>query len=81
MSDIKSEIRRIRMSRRPGVTQAGTTAVEFAVLSILFFTIIFGIIEVTRLLFVYNTLQEVTRRAAVAAVGVFTQHTAALETV
>lgn len=44
---------------------------EFALLATVFFTFVFGIIEVSRLLFVYNTLQEVTRRGAAAAVGVY----------
>lgn len=47
--------------------QAGTAAIEFALLAIIFFTIIFGIIEVARALYMFNTLQEVTRRAASAA--------------
>jgi hypothetical protein len=46
-------------------------AVEFAFLAMIFFTFVFGIMEVSRLLFVYNTLQEVTRRAASAAVNVY----------
>jgi hypothetical protein len=37
----------------------------------IFFTFIFGVIEVARLMYVYNTLQEVTRRAAAAAVSVY----------
>jgi hypothetical protein len=39
---------------------------------------VFGIIEVSRLLFVYNTLQEVTRRAAAAAVNVYPGNAVAL---
>lgn len=53
-------------------------AVEFALLATLFFTFVFGIIEVSRLLFVYNTLQEVTRRGAAAAVGVYPHESGAL---
>lgn len=56
---------------RPLIRQAGTTAVEFALLAILFFTLVFGIIETARLLFVFNTLQEVTRRAAAAGAKVY----------
>lgn len=40
-------------------------------LAVIFFTCVCGIVEVTRLLFVYNTLHEVTRRAALAAVNVY----------
>jgi hypothetical protein len=57
--------------RRPNTSQSGTAAVEFALLAMVFFTMVFGIIEVSRLLYVYNTLQDVTRRAASAAARVY----------
>jgi len=60
-----------RIGWRPLKTQAGTTAVEFALLVVIFLMFVFGIIEVARLLFVFNTLHEVTRRAAAAAVNVY----------
>lgn len=60
-----------RSARRPSTTQSGTTAVEFALLAAMFFMLVFGLIETARLLFVYNTLQEVTRRAAAAAASVY----------
>ncbi|MGJ7915266.1 TadE/TadG family type IV pilus assembly protein [Massilia sp. LXY-6] len=66
---------------RPRTSQAGTTAIEFALLAGLFFTLVFGTIEVARLMFVYNTLQEVTRRAAVAAVNVYPGDTTAIDKV
>jgi hypothetical protein len=44
--------------------QAGTFAVEFGLIVIMFFTILFMIMELARVLYVWNTLQEVTRRAA-----------------
>jgi hypothetical protein len=44
--------------------QRGLTSVEFAIIGALFFTVLIGIIEVGRLLFTWNTLHEVTRRAA-----------------
>lgn len=47
--------------------QAGTAAVEFALIAVIFFTVIFGTLELARWEFVLNTLQEVTRRAAAAA--------------
>lgn len=56
-------------------SQAGVAAVEFALLAIIFFMFVFGVIEIARLLFVLNTLQEVTRRAAAAAVGVYPRDT------
>ncbi|UVW26846.1 TadE/TadG family type IV pilus assembly protein [Massilia sp. H6] len=50
----------------PGPTkrQSGVAAVEFALVAVLFFTFVFGIVEVARAMYVFNTLQEVTRRAA-----------------
>lgn len=70
-----------RVTRRPRNTQAGTAAVEFALLAAIFFMLVFGIIEFARLLFVYNTLQEVTRRAAAAAVSVYPNDRDALDRV
>jgi hypothetical protein len=62
----------VRLARRkPSIRESGVAAVEFALLTMIFFTFVFGIIEVSRLLFVYNTLQEVTRRGAAAAVSVY----------
>ena len=49
--------------------QRGTTTVEFALIGVLFFIVLFGTIEFGRLLFTWNTLTEMTRRGArVAAV-------------
>lgn len=42
----------------------GVFAVELAIVVLVFFTIIFGVVELARLMYVFNTLQEVTRRAA-----------------
>lgn len=51
------------------VRQRGTTTIEFAVVATVLFTVLFGVIEVGRALFVWNTLSEATRRGArVAAV-------------
>lgn len=47
--------------------QDGSTAVEFAVIVVVFFTMIFGIIELGRMIFIFNAVQDVTRRAASAA--------------
>ncbi len=47
----------------------GVTTVEFAIIAALFFTVLLGVIEFGRLLFVWNTLTEATRRGArIAAV-------------
>lgn len=51
-----------------GRCQAGLVTVEFALIGGLFFIILFGIIEFGRLLYTWNTLEEVTRRAARLAV-------------
>lgn len=48
-------------------TQLGVATIEFALVAILFFTLVFGVIEVARAFYICNTLQEVTRRAAASA--------------
>lgn len=49
--------------------QRGATTVEMAIIGALFFTVLFGVIEVGRALFAWNTLTEAARRGArVAAV-------------
>jgi len=47
--------------------QQGIAAVELAVVLVIFLTLIFGVIEFARAMYVCNTLQEVTRRAAALA--------------
>lgn len=44
--------------------ERGATIAEFAVVALLFFTIIFGIIEFGRLLYTHNALTDATRRGA-----------------
>jgi len=63
---------------RPATSQSGTAAVEFAIVAIVFFLFVFGILEVARVMYVYNTLQESTRRAAAAAAHVYPTDTAAI---
>lgn len=49
--------------------QQGTTVVEFAVVGVVFFTVLFGLIDLSRLFFDMAALDESTRRGArVAAV-------------
>lgn len=48
--------------------QRGAAAVEFSIIALLFFTILFAIFEFGRMLYIYNTMQEVSRRAAREAV-------------
>lgn len=52
----------------PNDKQRGAAAVEFALICLLFFTILFAILEFGRMMYVYNTMQEVTRRGAREAV-------------
>lgn len=47
--------------------QRGVAAVEFALLAAIFFAFAFSILEVARAVYLFNTLQEVTRRAAADA--------------
>jgi Flp pilus assembly protein TadG len=48
--------------------QRGVAAVEFALISTIFFTLLIGIMEVARVLFYINTAAEVTRLGARLAV-------------
>lgn len=49
--------------------QQGTTAVEFAIVGVVFFTVLFGLIDFSRIFFDLAALEESTRRGArVAAV-------------
>ncbi|MGZ3994930.1 MAG: TadE/TadG family type IV pilus assembly protein [Mucilaginibacter sp.] len=48
--------------------QKGAETVEFAMIALLFFGVLFAIIEFSRALFVWNALSEATRRGARMAV-------------
>ena len=60
--------------------QDGAEIVEFALVSLIFFTFIFAFLEFGRLLYLYNTMQEVSRRAAREAVVRWTDQGAAVKT-
>jgi len=47
--------------------QRGASAVEFALLILIFLPLVFGILEIARMIYLFNTLQEVSRRAAMIA--------------
>jgi hypothetical protein len=47
--------------------QRGAFAIEFSLVFLLFLTMVLSIMEVSRALYLWNTLQEVTRRAARSA--------------
>lgn len=55
--------------------QRGVSSVEFAFIAILLFVLLFAIIEFGRMFYVFNTVQEVTRRAAREAVVRWTDNT------
>lgn len=65
----------------PNHRQRGVAAVEFAIVCLLFFILLFGILEFGRMLYVYNTMQEVTRRGARAAVVRWVDQTAAITSI
>jgi Flp pilus assembly pilin Flp len=59
----------INLSKKASVrSQRGVAAVEFALVAALLFILLFGILEFGRMFYMFNTVQEVTRRAAREAV-------------
>ncbi|MRX07439.1 pilus assembly protein [Pseudoduganella sp. FT25W] len=52
---------------RTNERQRGATAAEFALCAVIFFGAVFFLIELARALYLLNTLQEATRRAAALA--------------
>ena len=56
-----------RLNKGLGRKQGGAAAVEFALLAIIFFSLVFGILEMARLIYLFNILPEVTRRAGAMA--------------
>lgn len=58
--------------------QAGSTVAEFAVLLIIVLTFACAVLELARVMYLYNTLQVVTQRAAALAANVGFQDAAAL---
>jgi Flp pilus assembly protein TadG len=56
------------MKTSPLARQRGAAAVEFALVSLVFFTMLFGAFEMGRLMFYWNTAAEVTRLGARMAV-------------
>lgn len=69
----------MKFQSRPtsGRRQCGIALVEFAFVAPVFFLLLFGVIEFGRLLYLWNTVQEITRYAAREAVVTdFTKTTA-----
>lgn len=67
----------IRSPRRSA--QSGIAAVEFSLVSLLFFMLVFAIIEFVRVMYMYNTLADATRTAARAAANIDWRNTAELD--
>jgi hypothetical protein len=69
MSAIDARPAKPRPARMPasGRHQNGVAAIEFALVAMVFFLIVFGIIEFARAMYMFNTLPEVTRQMAHAA--------------
>lgn len=63
---------------RAKAKQHGTAAVEFALVVGMFLLLVFGIMEFARLMYMFNTLAEVTRSAARAATNLSFTDTDAL---
>lgn len=60
---------RLPIHRRPPARrQKGVAALEFALISSIFFTLLIGVMEMGRVLFYYNTAAEATRLGARVAV-------------
>jgi hypothetical protein len=62
-----SETRKTARAWRNPSFQKGVAAVEVALLAIVFFLVVFGAIEIIRVVYLNNTLYDATRRAAKAA--------------
>jgi Flp pilus assembly protein TadG len=69
---------RIRSTDRK---QRGVAAVEFALVMLPLFLVLFGVIEIARAMYICNTLQEVTRRAAALAANADFSSTTAMQKV
>jgi TadE-like protein len=63
---MKKHLNTARVARRHA--SRGAVAVEFALVSLVFFTLFFGLMELARLMFYWNTAAEVTRLGARMAV-------------
>jgi len=68
-------------SRIAGRREAGTAAIEFALVVPLFLLMVFAIMEFARAMYMFNTMAEVTRRAASGAANVDFNNSSALDVV
>lgn len=74
-------IERRQSGARSKTRQQGVSAVEFSFVGIIFFLLFFGMVEVSRAMYIINTLQEVTRRAAALATNTDFSNAAAMQEV
>ena len=65
-----NNLHRIRIRSKKKSGQNGVAAVEFSLVVGMFLVLVFGIIELARLMYMYNTLTEVTRATARAATNI-----------
>jgi hypothetical protein len=75
----KTNVQTALLGRALKSKQGGVAAVEFGLIAILFFLLVFGIIELCRIMYMYNTLAEVTRSVASAAAKIDFRDTATLD--
>jgi len=68
-----------RVTSKGRTRQTGAVAVEFALVAMIFFMVVFATLELARMEFLLNTLVEVTRRAAAAAANVDFRDATALQ--
>lgn len=70
------------MASRPTTMRdaAGVVTVEFAFVVVLFLTLVCGVLELARIMYLFNTLQMVTQRAATAAANADFSSPAAIDT-
>lgn len=68
------------MSTRPKKARycTGALTAEFAIVLVLFLAVVCAVIELSRILYMFNTLQVVTERAAAAAAGADYSNAAAM---
>ena len=70
----------MKISHNAARRQHGVAIVEFAIVALLLFILLFGILEFGRLFYVFNSVQEVTRRAARESVVRWVDEQAAVKT-
>jgi hypothetical protein len=72
-------LKKMKISYNSSRHQHGVAIVEFAIVALLLFILLFGILEFGRLFYVFNSVQEVTRRAAREAVVRWTSEQAVVK--